>query len=121
MTEKVDSHRRTPLGIILVCLLLGLYSFFWILTWILAGAVGNGIIALLSLVVAVGVLFLALFLYLGNRIAWWITITFIGGSTLWRLSLVAGGELNNLLNVVVGSIIFLYLVSRHEFYQPSKL
>ncbi|WP_265111088.1 hypothetical protein [Halosolutus halophilus] len=116
MAEEADSPGHPPVGIILVCLLLGLYSLFWILT----GMVGNGPIALLSLAVAAGVLLLAYSLYSGSRTAWWLTIIFFGGSTLWRLSLVASGEPSNLLNAVVGVMLVLYLLSKHEFYHPSQ-
>lgn len=119
MTEEADSRDRTPIGISLVCLLLVGYGLFWILTWFLAGMVGNWIVVLLSMVVATSVLILAAFLYTGNRTAWWVSLVFIGGSTLWRISLVADGELDNLVNATVGILLILYLLSKHAFYQPT--
>lgn len=114
----MKSQRQTPLGIVLISLLLALYGIFWVLTWILAGMAGNGGIAALSLIVAVGVMILAYFLYAGSRAAWWITIVFVGGSTLWRLSLVSRGDMSNLLNAAVGVVIVFYLLHQRDFHQP---
>lgn len=119
MTGTTGSRRRTPVGIILVCVVLVLYGLFWLLTWGLAAMVGNELIVALAMGVAVGVLLLAYFLYIGHRAAWVVTIAFIGGSTAWRLSLVARGEPENLSNAVVGSILLLYLLSKHDFYRPT--
>ena len=120
MTRATDVRRRTPGGIILLCLLLVFYSILWIVTWIVAGAVGNVAIAALSMMVAVSVLLLAYFLYVGSPAAWWIALVFLGGSTLWRLSLVAGGEPDNLLNAIVGILLVVYLVSQHDFYRTRR-
>ena len=118
MADGIESSGRTPVGIILVCLLLIVYGLFWMLTWFLAGIIGNGLVAVLSVSIAVGFLLLAYFLYRGSRTAWLITLVFIGGSTFWRLSLVVAGETDNLVNTVVGVILVLYLISQHEFYRP---
>lgn len=118
MVDELESGQPTPVGIILVCLLLIVYGLFWILTWLLAGIVGNGMVAVLSMSIAAGILLLSYFLYRGSRTAWVITLVFIGGSTLWRLSLVVAGETDNLVNTVVGVFLVLYLISQHEFYRP---
>lgn len=115
-----ESPGGPPLGIILVSLLFVLYGLFWILTWGLATVVGNGVVAGLSLVVAVVVLLVAYYLYSGVRLAWWIAVAAIGASTLWRMSLVAGGAPENLSNAVVGLLVLLYLLGRHEYYQPLR-
>lgn len=120
MSVEIGPQRATPVGIILVCLFLMVYSLFWIVTWVLAQMGGNGLIALLSLVIAVAVLVLAYFLYHGNRTAWWVTLAALVVSTVWRLSLVMAGQSTNLLNAIVGSGLVLYLLSKHEFYQATS-
>ncbi len=121
MTDEDTAHTRTPVGVILVSAVIVLYGLFWLLTWILAGISGNAAIALLSMAVAAGVLALAYFLYAGHRAAWWLTIILLGGSTVWRLSLVARGQPDNLLNAVVGVLLLLLLISQHDFYRPTSL
>jgi len=74
--------------------------------------------AALSMSVAVGVLIVTYLLYTGNAAGWWITLVFLGGSTLWRFALVARGDPDNLSNAVGGLVLLAYLVSQSEFYQP---
>jgi hypothetical protein len=119
MTGNTESRKRTPLGVILICLFLLFYGVFWVLTGALAGMVGNGPVVLVSVAVVVGVVLLAYFLYIGSRIAWLIAIASLVLSTLWRMSLVAGGEMDNISNAVVGLVIVLYLLSQHNFYQSA--
>lgn len=114
-----DSNQRTPLGITLLCLLLAAYGFLWLVAWFGFGAAGDGGIALLSLTVGSGVLLVAYFLHAGSRIAWGVALFSLGGSTLWRLSLVAGGATGNLSNVVVGTILVAYLLYRRSYFRPA--
>jgi hypothetical protein len=107
-------NRRTPVGIVLLCLLLTVYSVLWFVT----AGFGTGATAALSTSVAVGVLFLVYLLYTGSAVGWWLALAVIAGSTLWRFSLVARGYADNLSNAVVGLVILAYLVSQSEFYRP---
>lgn len=120
MSGESGSRSKTPVGIILICALLVLYAFLWFVTWLVAGTIGNGVIAVVSVPVSVAVLLLAYLLYHGNRTAWWIVLIFIGGSTLWRLALVVGGKPENLMNAIVGVALVLYLLSQYEFFHPRQ-
>jgi len=108
------ARQRTPAGIVLLCLVLVLYS----LLWFLSATLGSGPTAALSITVAVGVLVLVYLLYTGSTAGWWLGLLFLGGSTLWRFSLVAHGHVENLLNALVGLGILAYLLSQSAFYRP---
>jgi hypothetical protein len=108
------ARQRPPLGVVLLCLFFVVYSGLWLVT----AAFGTTAMAALSVSVAVGVLIVTYLLYTGSAAGWWITLVLIGGSTLWRFTLVVRGRPDNLSNAVGGLVLLAYLVSQYEFYQP---
>lgn len=119
MADAATARKRPPAGTIVVCVVLLLYGLFWLLTGLLAMRPATVVVAALAFIVAVGLVLLAVLLYRGHRTAWWIAIAFFAASTLWRLSLLVGGERSNVLNAIVGVLLLLCLLSTSEFYQPT--
>ncbi|MCO8247029.1 MULTISPECIES: hypothetical protein [unclassified Haladaptatus] len=117
MTEEAGEEKRTPLGISLLCLLLLLYAFFWMLAWMLSR--GSPVLEVIAVPIIVGLLLLAYLLYAGNRTGLWIAMVVLGGSTLWRFSLVVAGETGNLSNALVGVVLVLYLFSQRDYYRST--
>lgn len=119
MTGPDVARERPPAGVVLAAVALALYGLFWVLTATLAGAVGDALIVVVSTAVAAGVLGLAYFLYAGDRAAWWLAVALLAGSTLWRLTLVARGSADDLVNALVGVLLLVLLVRRREFFRPA--
>lgn len=111
-----DESSRTPVGIVLLCLLLVVYGLLWVVT----AAFGTGVLAALAPVVAAGSFLLAALLYAGSAVGWWLGVAFIGASTAWRLALLARGGSENLSNALVGLVLLAYLLGKRGFYRDRS-
>lgn len=118
-TGAAETQRRTPVGVLLCSLLLGLFGVAWIGFGFL---IGGGGLVLISWLVGGSVLLIAYFLSRGSLLAWWLAIAVIGGSTLWRLGLVVDGRPNAVVSAVVSLVLVGYLLSQYDFYRepPSE-
>lgn len=119
ISTGADGRRRTPVGIVLVSLLLGLFAIAWIGFGFLFGSGGLGGFALMGWLLGGTILLVAYFLYRGSFLAWWLAIALIGGSTLWRLGLVVDGRPNAVASAVVSLVLVGYLLSQYDFYRET--
>lgn len=115
-TGADETRRRTPVGIVLLSLLLGLYGIVWLGFGFLFG---GGVLGQVSWLLGGIILLVAYFLYRGSLLAWWLAVALIGGSTLWRLGLVVGGHPDDVVNTVVGLALAGYLLSQYDFYRET--
>ena len=102
--------------------IISIVTFLYGLTWVVAGLVSHSqsVLGSLGPLVGIAVILVAVGLWLHHPVGFFFTLALYGVGTLWTLSAVADGETDQILSVLVGTVIVGYLISIRAQFSPQE-